>query len=118
MSAPQQKKETAYPEKTRYKLKGLKLDAAAHAESLTNAFKTTRDIAAQIREEFAPFVRKARARVNELILIIQDLRREIKAARETLIASNKDDLYPSLMVIEEVGDPLFWSKGEEFIEPK
>ncbi|KAK5658170.1 hypothetical protein OQA88_2143 [Cercophora sp. LCS_1] len=107
------KKETPYPEKQSYKLKGLKLDAAAHAESLTNAFKTTRDIAAQIREEFVPFIKKARARVNALIEIIQTLRKEMKLAREALILSNKEDLYPSLMAMEEYGDPLYWRQGEE-----
>jgi hypothetical protein len=117
MSAPQQKKETAYPEKTRYKLKGLKLESPAYAESLTNAFKTTRDIAAQIREEFVPFVKNAKARVHELVLIIQELRREIRMARDQLVTSNKDDLYPSLVLIEEIGDPRFWHKGEEFLEP-
>lgn len=108
------KKGAAYPEQQSFKQRGLKLDTAPYTEKLANTWKTTRDIAREIKEEFEPFVKKARARVNELILIIKDLRAEIRAARDTLRTTNKDDLYPSLMVIEESGDPRFWAKGEEF----
>ncbi|KAK0716521.1 hypothetical protein B0T21DRAFT_375076 [Apiosordaria backusii] len=110
------KKETPYPEKQSYRSKGLKLDTAAYAETLTNAYKTTRDIASQVKEEVLPFIKKARARVNSLIEIIQQLRKEIRIARDALIIANKDDLYPSLMAIEEVGDPLYWRQDEEFKE--
>lgn len=104
---------TPYPEKQSYKQKGLKLDAPAYSESLTNAFKTTRDIAAQIRAEIEPFIRKARARVNALVEIIQELRKEIRLAREALVATNKDELYVSILAIEAVGDPLYWREGDE-----
>ncbi|KAK4161624.1 hypothetical protein QBC43DRAFT_357496 [Cladorrhinum sp. PSN259] len=114
--APKQAKETPYPEKQSFKLKGLKLDTAAYAEGLSNAFKTTRDIASQLKEEVVPFVKKARARVNVLIEIIQQLRKEIRIARDALNVANKDDLYPSIMALEEAGDPLFWKLDEEFKE--
>lgn len=110
------KKETPYPEKQSYKLKGLKLDAAGYAESLTNAYKTTRDIAAQIRGEIEPFIRKARARVNALIEIIQDLRKEMRMAKEALIVANKDELYVAMMAIDAVGDPWYWREGDEMKE--
>ncbi|KAK3988896.1 hypothetical protein QBC44DRAFT_397117 [Cladorrhinum sp. PSN332] len=113
---PKQAKETPYPEKQSFRLKGLKLDTAPYAEGLTNAYKATRDLAYQIREEVVPFVKKARARVNQLIEIIQQLRKEIRIARDALIVTNKDDLYPSLMAMEESGDPLYWRQDEEFKE--
>ncbi|KAK0665941.1 hypothetical protein QBC41DRAFT_339464 [Cercophora samala] len=109
-------KEIPYPEKTSYKAKGLKLDTAAYADTLTNAYKTTRDVASQLRELLEPFIRKARARVNSLIEIIQQLRKEIRLARDALILTNKDELYPSIMVMEEVGDPLFWRQDDEYKE--
>lgn len=113
---PKQAKEVPYPEKQSYRAKGLKLDTAAYADTLTNAYKTTRDIASQIREQIEPFIRKARARVNYLIEIIQQLRKEIRIARDTLIITNRDELYPSIMAMEEVGDPLFWRLDEEYKE--
>lgn len=109
-------KETPYPEKQNFKLKGLKLDTAAYAEGLSNAFKTTRDVASQLRHELIPFIKKARARVNGLIEIIQQLRKEIRIARDALIIANRDDLYPSIQALEEMGDPLFWKQDEEFKE--
>ncbi|KAK4461463.1 hypothetical protein QBC42DRAFT_252434 [Cladorrhinum samala] len=113
---PKAAKETPYPEKQSFRLKGLKLDAAAYAEGLTNAFKTTRDVASQLREELIPFIKKARARVAGLIEIIQQLRKEIRIARDALITANKDDLYPSIQALEEFGDPTYWKLDEEFKE--
>lgn len=101
---------TPYPEKVKYKFKGFKLDIPAHTFALSNAYKTTRDVAKELKEEVPVFVTKARERVDHLVGIIQQLRKEIREARDSLVVTNRDSLHPSLMVIDEA---LMWRKGDE-----
>jgi len=106
------KKEIPYPEKADYKSKGFKIDVPAHTEFLGNAYKTTRDVSRLVREEI-PFVQRAKQRVDELIGIIQGLRKEIREAREALAQANRDNLLPTLSTIVGDGDPMTWRKGDE-----
>ncbi|KAK4186019.1 hypothetical protein QBC35DRAFT_388240 [Podospora australis] len=111
---PPKKEAPPYPEgKVKYKFKGFKIDVAQHTETLGNAYKTTRDVARELREEIVPFVKRARERVEELVIIIQGLRKEIREARDALNAANRENLHLSLMLLDEYGDPMLWRRGDE-----
>ncbi len=106
------KKETPYPDKPPiYKAKALKIDSPAYADSLGNAYKTTRDVSKELKDEIDPFVAKAKARVKQLIDIIQVLRKELREAKDALVLANRDNLHPALLQME--GDPMSWEMGEE-----
>ena len=94
-----------------FKEKSIKVDAPIYADGLRNTFSTTRDVSKELHSEVTPFVMHAKQRVRELIDIIQQLRKEIKEARDALALANKDDLHPILLELGD--DPREWGKGEE-----
>ncbi|KAK0647018.1 hypothetical protein B0T16DRAFT_391341 [Cercophora newfieldiana] len=106
-----------------------KLDAGLHTENLTNVYKTTRDVAAELQRELRPYLEKARARVhglveevNKLKQQIRDLKAELKQVKdelaqtkEALEKANSTALHPALLLID--GDPAEWSKKDEITLP-
>ncbi|KAK4222933.1 hypothetical protein QBC38DRAFT_488749 [Podospora fimiseda] len=111
------KKEVNYPEKKGFRIKGLKIEAAEYTDALSNAWKTTRDLASALRLEVEPFINKARKRVDDLLEMIRLLRIEIRTARENITKANKEELFPPLLAIYDAGDPLRWREDEEYKEP-
>jgi len=112
-----------------YKTKALKIDGGLHTEQLSNAYKTTRDVAVELRSELEPFLKKARERVCELIREANALkknlrevkkelrlaREELRVTKEALIVANTKSLHPALLLLEE--DPLEWCKADVDSEP-
>ncbi|KAK0708680.1 hypothetical protein B0H67DRAFT_673026 [Lasiosphaeris hirsuta] len=105
------KQAIAYVKPKTFNDKSVKVEAPIYAEGLSNAFKTTRDVAQELNAEVTPFVAAAKKRVKELIEIIQGLRKEIKEARDALAAANKENLHPALLELGD--DPSTWLKEEE-----
>ncbi|KAK0702417.1 hypothetical protein B0H67DRAFT_595632 [Lasiosphaeris hirsuta] len=107
-----------------YKSKTVKIEAGLHTEQLSNAYKTTRDVAVELRTELEPFLKKARERVCELVRetnalkkdlreVKEDLRiarEELRITKEALIDANSKNLHPALLLLQE--DPLEWCKAE------
>jgi len=112
-----------------YKSKTIKIEAGVHTEQLSNAYKTTRDVAVELRSELEPFLNKARERVCELVKESNTLKRnlrevkeelraakeELRATKEALVVANTKSLHPALLLLEE--DPLEWCKAEVDKEP-
>ncbi|KAK0734068.1 hypothetical protein B0T26DRAFT_51088 [Lasiosphaeria miniovina] len=112
-----------------YKSKAIKIDGGLHTEQLSNAYKTTRDVAVELRSELEPFLKKARERVCELIReanglkkSLREVKEELRIAREelrltkdALIVANTKNLHPALLLLEE--DPNEWCKAEVDTEP-
>lgn len=120
-----------YPDKKPpvYKSKTIKIESGVHTEQLSNAYKTTRDVAVELRSELEPFLKKARERVCELIKesnmlkktlreVKEELRiakEELRMAKEQLVTTNTKDLHTALMLLEE--NPLDWCKTEVDNDP-
>lgn len=112
-----------------YKSKTVKIEAGIHTEQLSNVYKTTRDVAVELRSELEPFLKKARDRVGELIREANQLKKslrevkeelrlakeELRLAKEALIVSNTKNLHPALLMLEE--DPAEWCKTDVDNEP-
>ncbi|RYP29049.1 hypothetical protein DL767_006911 [Monosporascus sp. MG133] len=94
-----------------FKDKSIKVESPVYAEGLRNTFNTTKDIAKELNAEVIPFVQHAKQRVRELVEIIQQLRKELKEARDALAEANKQNLHPTLLELSD--DPLTWQKDEE-----
>ncbi|KAH6641230.1 hypothetical protein F5144DRAFT_125641 [Chaetomium tenue] len=106
-----------------------KIDVGLHTENLSNAYKTTRDVALELHRELQPYLKKAKDRVCELVhevnklkqtvrdlkLEITVLREELRVTKEALVTANTNTLHPALLLIE--GDPYDWCKKEEDIQP-
>lgn len=117
---------TSYPDAKVpvYKNKTMKIDSVIHTEYLSNAYKTTRDVAKELQRELEAHLEKARQRVmslvkevNELKKLVRELKqqivilkRELKEAQDTLNMANAKTLHPTLLLLDD--DPDNWCKAE------
>ncbi|KAK3291343.1 uncharacterized protein B0H64DRAFT_446571 [Chaetomium fimeti] len=118
-----------YPDKPPIYKKATKIDAGIHAENLSNVYKTTRDVALELKRELEPHLKKAKDRVCALVQEVNNLRQqirdlktelkqvkdELKAAKDALLAANTSTLHPTLLMIDD--DPAEWHKKDEDTQP-